>query len=59
MSIIHYFHKISDVINFGRLKGPKILTSEIFCIRKFQRPKFLQHYFFIENLDTEHLNINE
>ena len=31
---VHYFQKIPDVINFGHSKGLKIISSEIFCIRK-------------------------
>ena len=42
---IHHFQKISEVINFERLKGQKIITSKIFCIRKFKCPKFFKHYF--------------
>ena len=58
-TVPHYFQKISEFINFERSKGPKIITYEIFCIRKFKCPKLFKHYFSIENLYTEHLNINE
>ena len=44
---IRYLQKISDVFNFGRLKGPKMITSEFFCVWKFRRPKFSKHYIFI------------
>ena len=45
--------------NFRTLESSKNSNIEIFCIQKFKRPKFFKHYFSIENLHTEHLNINE
>ena len=42
---LHDLQKFFDVFNFGLLKGPKIITSEIFCVRKFKRPTL---YFYTE-----------
>ena len=58
VNLIHYIKNFLDVINFGSLKSPKIITSEIFCIRKFKCMKFFKHYFSNENLHTKQLKLN-
>ena len=43
---IHYFQKISDVINFGRSKGPKIITPKVFASENLNVWNFLTLFFY-------------